>query len=174
MFFYLSISGAALLMLLWLAFVIFSWITVLLSKKTKKSFSWTTMYNVGDALFFSTMSGIVALVTATLIISPGMASWSNYADIYAKVSEQEQIIQEYKTQRDEIQATLADFEYPEQRQQILLNADSPIASTVNELSRVQRELTEAKNERARAIRDVERYSRGPWSGVVRVVGDPRE
>ena len=158
MFFYLSISGAALLMLLWLAFVIFSWIT----------------YVKDGALFFSIMSGIVALFTTVLIISPGMALWSNYADIYAKVSEQEQIIQEYKTQRDEIQATLADFEYPEQRQQILLNADSPIASTVNELSRVQRELTEAKNDRARAIRDVERYSRGPWSGVVRVVGDPRE
>jgi len=159
MFFYLSISGAALLMLLWLAFVIFSWIT---------------MYDKGDALFFSIMIGIVALFTTALIISPGMASWSNYAGIYAKVSEQEQIIQEYKTQRDEMQATLADFEYPEQQQQILLNADSPIASTVNELSRVQRELTEAKNKRARAIRDVERYSRGPWSGVVRVVGDPRE
>ena len=119
--------------------------------------------------------GLGALKGGTLGIFPALCGvimpWGYYANDYANVVAQEQIIAEYQQQRDELQATLSGWDFPI-KTGIALDHDTPVASLTQELSRLESELTEARAERAKAIRSIESWKRGPMSGVVTMVGDP--
>ena len=131
---------------------------------------------IESKVLFSAGSSFIAGLFIFFLSIPSVKVWTEYAKVYSRVTAQEQIIEEYERQKEELQQTLETFDYPESNRGELLNADadSPIASTVDQLSRVQSELTQARNQRARAIRDIKSFEKGPVSGVVNFVGDPRD
>lgn len=94
--------------------------------------------------------------------------WTEYAGDIATIKEQERIISVYEQQRDDIKDTIKMFAFPAGA---LMNADSPVASIVEELANAERYLASARNVKAMAYRSIEQTRLGIMSGVIDMVGE---
>jgi hypothetical protein len=99
---------------------------------------------------------------------PTVATWSSHADDLGTIAAQQEVIVVYERQRDDLNKTMAGFNYPSGA---LMNADSPVRSIVEQLASVEGLLAEARSDGAKAIKSIEQRRHGPFSGVITIVGD---
>lgn len=106
------------------------------------------------------------LLTMGLTCIP-MGVWGDHASDLSKISSQQQLIDAYEKEVQDLNTRLSSFNFPEGA---LLNADTPVASIVKNISVWQEKLANARAERAIAIRSIEARRNGPFSSVIEFVG----
>lgn len=112
------------------------------------------------------------LASFGLLVSIGAwTAWDEHAADMSKVEAQHHRIEVYEERIESLEDRLAEFPYPE-KADISLDADTPWASMVKALNDAESELAQAKDEKAIAIRSIRARQRGPWSGVITLVGMP--
>lgn len=121
-----------------------------------------------EAMFGSILFG--AVFTAVLSI-PAIVIWSGHSEDLSVISTYSEVVKVYQERRDRLTATMDSFNYPSTNSSILLNADSPIKSIVEQLSKTESELAEAESKIAKAKVSIEARRLGPNSGVIAMVGD---
>ena len=110
------------------------------------------------------------LLVAVMVSLPVTAIWQSHANDLSKVRAQQPVIEVYEERRDTLATVLENFNYPI-RDGITLNADSPVASVVEQLSEVESKLADVKAEVALARRSIEARRAGPMGGIVTLMGD---
>ena len=115
---------------------------------------------------FMALMFILSAFMSAFVLVP----WSKHAEDLSKVRAQQPVIKVYEERRDTLATVLENFNYPI-RDGITLNADSPVASVVEQLSEVESKLADVKAEVALARRSIEARRAGPMGGIVTLMGD---
>lgn len=108
-----------------------------------------------------TISGIVFTILPLFGLSD---IWQEYAEDVAVYCKQQPRIQVYEDRVRALTERLSAFNYPS-KSDISLDHDSPWATMVESLTEAEQQLASAKDERAIAIRSLESWRRGPFSGI---------
>lgn len=109
--------------------------------------------------------GIVSFLLSLVIVA---AVWWGHVDQLSTINNQHLVISVYEKKKDRINDVLKNYDFPEGA---LLNADSPIASVVEELAKVEEDIAEAEAQRAKAIIAIEARRLGLMSGIIYLAGD---
>lgn len=109
--------------------------------------------------------GTITLVLGLLFDG---SEWSDQARDLGTIKAQDEVIAVYEQQVLSLTQELQGFHYTPGS---LLNADSPVAAVVKSLTDVQGQLTDSKVRKAQAIVSIEQRRNGPFSQVIKFVGD---
>ena len=119
-----------------------------------------------EGMGFGMFIGVPISFIPIFIVS---ATWSCYANNLAIVDEQARFVSVLEQQRTDLNKTMSTFNYPTEGS--MWNHDSPVASIVAQLGRVEEQLMSSRKMVATAYKDIAAVKRGPMSGVVAFVGE---
>lgn len=119
-----------------------------------------------DKAFFGFVSCFLSIIPLAIII----ITWVEHAEDLSKIRSQQHVIEVYEERQENLNETLSTFNYPRRENDIVLNADSPVASIVEQLSEVETKLAGVRAEVAYAKRSIDARSIGPLGGIVTIMG----
>lgn len=111
---------------------------------------------------------IISLIFSAPFFLSVVICWTSHAGNLSKISHQQALVAVYEENINELSKRLDEFNYPAAS---LMNSDTPVASITQSLTEAQAKLSQIKEEKAYAIRSVEKTRLGVMSGVIWWVGD---
>lgn len=123
--------------------------------------------------FVDAGTALILFMVLMLIVLPLIVSYSSHAEDLGRISAQHYVIAVQEERIERLTTTLSNITLPKDSV-ALLNADSPVSTIVHQLAIAERELAEAKTQRAEAIVSIEQRRNGLFSIIVSINGDGSE
>lgn len=105
-----------------------------------------------------------------ILLIPPIVSYVFHANDIGTIREQDKLIKVYQLRVDELEKGINNLTPKGRKVQLLLNADSPIKSMVDQLSVAISQLAKARAGKAEAIKSIAQREVGPFWFVVKING----